>query len=85
MGEMPSRPLLSEGELLQINLEGKALEKKGRIEEAIAVYERGIAAKTVTPNTYLRLRILYRRLKRFDDLNRIKRTYKAQFGRSRTG
>ncbi len=71
---------LSEKQRLEINIEGQALEKEGRIEEAIVVYERGIAANTDTPFTYKRLRILYRRLKRIDDMNRIQELHKAQWG-----
>ncbi len=71
---------LSKEERAQINLVGHALEQQGRIEEAIAVYEGGIAANTDTPLTYKRLRVLYRRLKRTDDVNRIQEAHKAQFG-----
>ena len=72
--------MLSERERVRINLDGKALEQSGRIDEAIALYERGLAGGTDTRGTYKRLRILYRRLKRTDDLNRVQEAYKAMFG-----
>ena len=71
---------LSEREALRINLEGRALEKAGRIDEAITLYEHGVAHGTDTPATYTRLRILYRRQKRFEDVERIKRLMMAQWG-----
>jgi hypothetical protein len=71
---------LSEREALRINIEGRALEKAGRIEEAITLYESGVARGTDTPATYTRLRILYRKLKRLDDVERIKRLMMEQWG-----
>ena len=71
---------ISEHEALQINLEGRALEKAGRIDEAIALYESGVAGGTDTPNTYTRLRILYRKLKRPEDVERIRRLMSEQWG-----
>ena len=49
---------LPEREGLRVNVEGRALEKAGRIDEAIALYEHGVAGGTDTPFTYTRLRIL---------------------------
>lgn len=72
---------LSERETLRVNIEGRALEKSGRIDEAIALHEYGVAGGTDTPFTYTRLRILYRRLKRPDDVDRIKRLMMEQWGR----
>jgi hypothetical protein len=71
---------LSERESLRINVEGRALEKAGRIDEALRLYESGVAAGTDTPATYTRLRILYRKLKRLEDVERIKRLMVEQWG-----
>lgn len=71
---------LSEREAVRINLEGRALEKAGRIADAIELYEHGVAKGTDTPATYSRLRILYRKLKRVDDVERIKRLMMDQWG-----
>jgi hypothetical protein len=71
---------LSEREALRVNIEGRALEKAGRIDETIALYEDGVAKGTDTPATYTRLRILYRKLKRADDVERIKRLMVEQWG-----
>jgi hypothetical protein len=71
---------LSEREALRINIEGRALEKAGRIDEAIALYESGVARGTDTPATYTRLRILYRKTKRHEDVERIKRLMMQQWG-----
>jgi hypothetical protein len=72
---------LSERESLRVNVEGRALEKAGRIDEALGLYEYGVAAGTDTPATYTRLRILYRKLKRAEDVERIKRLMVEQWGR----
>ena len=71
---------LSERESLRINVEGRALEKAGRIDEALRLYEQGVAAGTDTPATFTRLRILYRKLKRPEDVERIKRLMVEQWG-----
>jgi hypothetical protein len=71
---------ISEREALRVNVEGRALEKAGRIDEAIALYEYGVARGTDTPFTYTRLRILYRKLKRPDDVERIQRLMMEQWG-----
>ena len=71
---------LSDREALQINIEGRALERAGRIDEAISLYESGVARGTDTPATYKRLRILYRKLKRPDDAERIKALMVEQWG-----
>jgi pentatricopeptide repeat protein len=73
---------LSEREALRVNVEGRALESAGRIDEAIALYEYGVAEGSDTPFTYTRLMILYRRLKRPDDVERIKRLMMEQWGHS---
>ena len=72
---------LSEREALRVNVEGQALEKAGRIDEAITLYEYGVAARTDTPFTYKRLRILYRRQERPNDVERIKQLMMEQWGR----
>lgn len=64
-------PKLSESQELKINMDGKVLEKAGRIDEAIALYEFGVANGTSTPATYDRLLVLYRKAKRHDDERRI--------------
>jgi hypothetical protein len=71
---------LSDKEALRVNIEGQALERAGRIDDAIALYEFGVTRGTDTPFTYTRLRILYRRLKRSDDVERIKRLMVEQWG-----
>ena len=71
---------LCEREALRINIEGKALEKAGRIEDAIRLYESGVARGTDTPWTYTRLRVLYRKLKRLEDVSRIQELMKDQWG-----
>jgi hypothetical protein len=73
---------LSEREALRVNVEGRALEKAGRIDEAIALYEYGVARSSDTPFTYTRLRILYGRLKRNNDVERIKRLMIERWGHS---
>lgn len=64
-------PKLSESQELKINVDGRALEQAGRIDEAMALYEFGVANETSTPGTYERLLVLYRKAKRHDDERRI--------------
>jgi hypothetical protein len=64
-------PKLSQSQELKINIDGMALEKAGRIDEAIALYECGVANETSTPGTYERLIALYWRAKRRDEERRI--------------
>lgn len=71
---------ISEREAVRVNVEGRALEKAGRVEEAISLYEYGLTGGTDTPWTYTRLRILYRKLKRPEDVERIKRLMVEQWG-----
>ena len=54
-----------------INIEGKKLEKEGKIDEAIKIYEKGLAYNTDTPHTYKRLAILYRKKKDPDNEMRV--------------
>jgi tetratricopeptide (TPR) repeat protein len=62
---------LSDEEELQINLDGRTLEKAGRIDEAIARYEYGVANETRATGTYERLLTLYRKVNRFEDERRL--------------
>ena len=71
---------LSERDALRVNIEGLALEKAGWIDAAIALYEYGVGGGTDTPATYTRLRILYRKLKRPEDVERIRRLMVEQWG-----
>lgn len=71
---------LSEHEAVRVNLEGRALEKAGRINDAVALYEYGVAHGTDTPATYKRLRILYSKLKRTEDVERIKQLMIQRWG-----
>ncbi len=50
-------------ELAEGNMQGQALEKQGRIEEAISIYESLAGQGTDTPFTYRRLAILYHKNK----------------------
>ena len=71
---------LSEREALRVNIEGRRLEKAGRIGEAIALYEYGVAGETDTLATYTRLRILYWKLRRIEDVERIKQLMVKRWG-----
>ena len=51
--------------------QGRDLEKRGLIEQAIAVYEKLLTRMVDTPLTYRRLAILYRKLKSHDDEIRV--------------
>ncbi len=62
---------LSDAQELQINIDGKVLEKAGRINDAIALYEYGVANGTRTPGTYSRLIALYWKAKRPEDERRV--------------
>lgn len=53
------------------NQEGKDLEKRGLVKEAIEAYEKLVVRMADTPFTYRRLAILYRKLKSFDNEIRI--------------
>lgn len=61
--------------LSKVNQNGINLEKEGKIEEAIKVYEKGVKMDTDTPHTYKRLAILYRKKK--DSKNEIRVLEKA--------
>ena len=64
-------PKLTNTQSLKVNLDGKLLEKAGRISEAIALYEWALANGTDTPHTYSRLLVLYRKARRTDDERRV--------------
>ncbi len=53
------------------NLLGKELEKTGKVEEAIRIYEDNVAEEYDTPFPYERLAILYHKQKKIDDEIRI--------------
>ena len=53
------------------------LEKYGHIEEAIEQYELNVSELADAPHAYERLRILYTKLKLYDDAIRICRRYLA--------
>jgi len=53
--------------------DGRDLEKRGLIQEAIAAYEKLVSKMVDTPLTYQRLAILYRKLKASDDEIRVLR------------
>ncbi|MBA7567513.1 hypothetical protein ES695_02195 [Candidatus Atribacteria bacterium 1244-E10-H5-B2] len=53
------------------NLEGKELEKAGKIDEAIALYEKNIKEEFDGKHPYIRLAIIYRKRKLFDDEARV--------------
>lgn len=53
------------------NFSGDLLEKEGKIEDAIGVYEKSVSENVDTPFTYRRLAIIYSKKKLFDDEKRI--------------
>ena len=57
--------------VVERNLAGKDLEKKGRVEAAIEKYEANVREGTDTPFPYRRLAIIYEREKRYDDALRV--------------
>jgi len=56
-----------ESTMVDRNLKGKELEKQGKIEEAITLYELNVSDEVDTPAPYNRLAVIYRKQKRFDD------------------
>lgn len=58
-------------EIANGNITGEALEKEGKIEEAIIEYEKLVDRKVDTPFTYRRLAILYRKGKNEQDEARV--------------
>ncbi len=56
---------------VEYNLQGKELEKQGKIDEAIILYERNVANGFDGSHPYKRLSIIYRKLKRYDDEIRV--------------
>ena len=57
------------------NEAGRRLEKHGLIKEAIEQYELNVSELAEAPNAYIQLRILYTKLKRYDDAIRICHRY----------
>lgn len=57
--------------IVERNLKGRELEKQGKIEAAIKLYERNVADEVDTPFPYIRLAIIYRKQKRPEDEIRI--------------
>jgi tetratricopeptide (TPR) repeat protein len=53
------------------NLRGIALEKKGRIDEAIELYEKNISENFIGTHPYNRLAIIYRKRNQIDDEIRV--------------
>ena len=53
------------------NLKGQALEKEGKVDEAIQVYEQLLETEVDTPFTYRRLAILYRKKRSREDELRV--------------
>ncbi|TFB08487.1 hypothetical protein E3V08_03800 [Candidatus Atribacteria bacterium MT.SAG.1] len=60
-----------ENTFVRRNLEGKELEKAGKVDEAIALYEKNIKEGFDGSHPYTRLAIIYRRRKLFDDEARV--------------
>ncbi len=56
---------------VELNNIGIAAEKDGRIEDAIKAYEENITIGHTATHSYDRLIVLYKRLKRTDDLKRV--------------
>lgn len=57
------------------NIKGTELEKSGRIEEAINLYEKNIADYADTPHPYNRLRVIYSKRKQYDEAIRVCKAY----------
>lgn len=53
------------------NLKGRELERAGRVDEAIPLYEANLADGFLAPGPYNRLAIIYRRQKRFEEEIRV--------------
>lgn len=53
------------------NILGKAYEKQGRLDDAIRLYEKNINSEFEGDHPYERLRIIYSRQKRYDDVVRV--------------
>jgi tetratricopeptide (TPR) repeat protein len=58
-------------EIAQGNYNGELLEKEGKVDEAIATYEKLLEAGVDTPFTYRRLAILYKKQKKIGDELRV--------------
>lgn len=60
-----------EDRMVNNNLKGIVLEKEGRIDEAILLYEFNVKHRCDGDHPYERLAIIYHRLKRYDDELRV--------------
>jgi tetratricopeptide (TPR) repeat protein len=70
---MNDNPLLSkeENEAIDRNLRGRDLEKQGNITDAIELYELNVAYGFEGDFPYDRLRVIYSKQKRYDDVIRV--------------
>jgi len=57
------------------NLQGAQLEKEGRLDDAIRLYEANIADCVDTPHPYHRLRVIYSKRKQFEEAIRVCEAY----------
>lgn len=57
------------------NLKGAELEKAGQIDEAIKLYEQNVTDFVDTPHPYDRLRVIYTKLKQYDNAIRVCQAY----------
>ena len=53
------------------NLDGRELEKAGKVDEAIALYEKNIKEGCDGSHPYTRLAIIYRKRKLFEEVSRV--------------
>lgn len=53
------------------NVMGKALEKEGKLDKAILLYEQNVSDLVDTPHPYTRLRIIYTKQKLYDEAIRV--------------
>lgn len=58
-------------EMAELNAKGIALEKTGKIDEAISVYEKMLSDEVDTPHTYRRLAIIYSKRKEREEELRV--------------
>lgn len=61
-------------EIAQGNFSGELLEREGKVDEAIAIYEKLLEIGVDTPFTYRRLAIIYKKKKQKDDEIRVLKT-----------
>jgi tetratricopeptide (TPR) repeat protein len=70
---MNDNPFLSkeENEAIDRNLRGRELEKQGNITDAIGLYEQNVAYGFEGDFPYDRLRVIYSKQKRYDDVIKV--------------